>query len=512
MHRIPVLAVLFFSSTAFYLGVAFLLREPGYMDACYYFSVAESIARGKGLIEPFLWNYLDSPGSIPRPAFTYWMPLPSLLAWPFLIFPGASYLTVRLPFIILASFLPLLSYRIAEILQERASEKVEAIPTLAAILTIFSGFYVVYWPTTDSFAPFALAGGLCLFLCGNLMKDGSHLQAFLTGVTAGLAHLARADGFLLLLPLALLLPRPEKRKLVFLSVAAYSFVMAPWFIRNAFVLGFPLPAWGAKTAFLTNYDDLFSYDKEISLRSYLAWGAKAIIVSKLRAGLLNFQTVLAVFLMIFLAVPFAFGLKKLYQLAFLRPFLLYAVILLLVMTLVFTYPGPRGSLFHSGGALLPFTMAISAVGIKAISRTWAEKRGLDPEVLWRLNFAAALFLAFLVTSFALFRAVEPGRWNLRGEVYRSAGAWLEKNAPPETITMVGDPPCFYYYTARSSIVIPNGDEGTVLKVARRYGASFLLLEPDHPRPLSTLYLNPHSHPSFRPVATFEKAILFRIEP
>lgn len=473
------------------------------MDACYYFSVAENIARGEGLMEPFLWNYLDSPTSMPHPAFTYWMPLPSILASPFLKLMGANYFTARLPFILLASLLPLLSYRTAELLQEKVGEKDEAIPFLAGFLTVFSGFYVVYWPSTDSFAPFALAGGLCLFLYGRLMEENSPVIAFLAGSMAGIAHLARADGFFLLLPLVFV-----KRRPAFIAIAAYLFVMSPWFIRNCITLGSPLPAFGAKVAFLTHYDDLFSYEKEISWRSYLAWGVGNIVASKLKAVWLNLQTVLAVFLMVFLIVPFIIGLRRLCGVSFLRPFLLYAVVLFLMMTFVFTFPGPRGSLFHSGGALLPSITAISAIGIKAISQAWAQRRKINPKALWKLNYMAALSLALMVSLFALYRAAG----SRQGEIYRLAEAWLKQYVSPEAVVMVVDPPCFYYHTKRPCIAIPNGDEETVLQVARRYNASFLLLEPDHPRPLASLYVSPHSHPGFEPVATFGKAILFRIGP
>ncbi|MDW8102288.1 MAG: glycosyltransferase family 39 protein [Anaerolineae bacterium] len=512
MRRAWLLGVLFFSTATFYLGVSILLKEPGYMDACYYFSVAEAMAEGKGLVEPFLWNYLDSPASIPHPAFTYWMPLPSFLAWPFLKLPGAGYLAARLPFVILASLLPILSYRVAEVLQEKVSEKDKSIPILAALLTLFSGFYVVYWPSTDNFAPFALAGALCLFLWGRIIEESSIPMAFLAGAAAGFAHLARADGFLLLLPLAFFLITPQKRRLALVSTIAYFLVMGPWLIRNVMVLGLPLPVSGAKTVFLTHYDDLFSYEKELSWRSYLAWGLGAIIVSKLRAGWLNLQTIIAVFLMVFLTPPFLTGLRRLYRSPFLKPFILYAVTLFLVMTFVFTYPGPRGSFFHSGGALLPFTAAVSALGLSTINRAWARKRGVNSEDLWRLNFVGAVFLAFIVSSFALYRATTSGQWDSGGEVYRSVEAWLRQSSSLEATVMVVDPPCFYYHTKRTSIAIPNGDEEIVLRVARRYSASFLLLEPDHPRPLSRLYSEPYSYPGLEPVAFFGRAILFRIKP
>ncbi len=495
-----------------YTAISLAAKEPGYMDACYYFAVAESLAQGKGLVEPFLWNYLDSPNQLPHPAFTYWMPLPSLIAWPFLRLLGTNYSAARLPFVILASCLPLVSYKAAELLQAKTSERGRAIPTLAALLTVFSGFYIVYWPATDGFAPFALAGGLCLLFLGKLLEGGSVSLAFLAGATAGLAHLTRADGFLLTLPLAFLLTHPQKRQFALYFLLAYLLVTGPWIARNVVTFGYLWPTSGAKTIFLTDYDDLFSYGKELSWRTYLAWGPKAIAMSKLKAAWLNLQTALAVFLMVFLALPFALGFKRLCSLDLLKPFWLYALALFLTMTLVFSYPGPRGSLFHSGGALLPFTTSVSAIGLKFLSDAWARKRRIDPQALWRLNYGAAILLAILVSLFVLYRALGPGQWNYRGNAYKLAEVWLRQNASPEAIVMVGDPPCFYYYSHRPSIVIPNGDVNTVLKVAKRYGASFLLLEPDHPRPLDSLYRNPYSSESLKPIANFGEAILFRIEP
>src|ERR1044071_5600910 len=46
---------------------------PGYMDADYYFSGGVQLAEGHGFTEPYLWNYLDDPVSLPHPSHTYWM-------------------------------------------------------------------------------------------------------------------------------------------------------------------------------------------------------------------------------------------------------------------------------------------------------------------------------------------------------------------------------------------------------------------------------------------------------
>ena len=65
------------------LGVALQTTTPPVMDSYEYFNGAWSLATGAGLRTPYLWNYLSDAQSLPAPSFTYWMPLPALLAAPF---------------------------------------------------------------------------------------------------------------------------------------------------------------------------------------------------------------------------------------------------------------------------------------------------------------------------------------------------------------------------------------------------------------------------------------------
>jgi hypothetical protein len=65
---------------AFSAAIAAFQPVPGYMDADYYCAGGLQLAAGRGFSEPFLWNYLDDPAGLPHPAFSYWMPLTSLLA------------------------------------------------------------------------------------------------------------------------------------------------------------------------------------------------------------------------------------------------------------------------------------------------------------------------------------------------------------------------------------------------------------------------------------------------
>ena len=151
------LSLLFAVSLIVRLLVIIPVRQPGYMDAAYSYDIALNLARGQGFVEPFLWNYLDNPADLSHPSHLYWMPLPTVVAWVGLLVLGPSYRAAQVPFAILSALLPLASYWVAVETTGRRRDG-----WLAGLLTVFSGFYVLYWAHTDNFALFALAGSLSL--------------------------------------------------------------------------------------------------------------------------------------------------------------------------------------------------------------------------------------------------------------------------------------------------------------------------------------------------------------
>jgi hypothetical protein len=72
--------LLLFLALVVQLVVASAQEIPGYLDADYYYGGGLQLVRGQGFTEPYLWNYLDDPQSLPHPSHGYWMPLASILA------------------------------------------------------------------------------------------------------------------------------------------------------------------------------------------------------------------------------------------------------------------------------------------------------------------------------------------------------------------------------------------------------------------------------------------------
>jgi hypothetical protein len=515
------------------------LQQPGYMDAYYYYDGAEALYRGLGFNEEFIWNYLDDPQGIPHPSHLYWPPFSSILAYlSFLVF-GPSYRAAQLPFILLSATLPLITYYVSCQVSPNGRHAITA-----ALFTTFSGFYTIYWASPDSFAPFAVTASLSLVAMAKGLRGDSPWWFALSGALVGLSHLTRADGVLLLAVLLIVIIFKTRRMVasppsapsdpsrhflgttrfrslalaLFLAAAGYTLVMFPWFYRNWLSVGTPFPSAGTQTLFLRNYDEIFIYRRALTWQHYRSWGWGPILQSKLKAIGVNLVRLVAENMLVFLAPFIMVGLWQLRRRLEYLPFFIYGPLLYLAMTLAFTFPGVRGGLFHSGGALLPFLFAAAMPGLDTVIAWIARRR---PH--WDVSLAQGMFtigfiaLALFLSVFIYVRGVFGSQpltpaWNRRDQVYADISAWLDENAPPEATVMVGNPPGFYYFSHRPSVVVPNEDINTVLQACDRYGVEFVILDQNHPQPLQEVYSSEASHPRLLLRQTFGLAKLFEVVP
>jgi len=473
--------------------LALLLEQPGYTDAYYYFNAAQRLAEGHGLSDPYLWTYFNAPDRLPGPSHTYWMPLQSVIAAASMALGGATFRAAQVPSVLCYAGLVLIAFRLGERLGAGRRNA-----WMAALLVMFSGFYIPYWVTTDTFALFGLVGALALLALGRA-AEGQHLCWYAVGgALSGLAHLARADGVLLVLVLvavAFWRPRPGRwmdgLRAAGVGLLAYGIVMLPWFARNLDVLGTPLPLGGADTIWMRSYDELVRYPPGASAGDFLAWGIGPILRSRLEALANNLGTFVAVETWVILG-PFALlGWWRRRSLAPVRAFALYAVALHLVMTFVFAFPGYRGGLFHSSAALLPFWAALSVVGLDE-SIAWAARRRR-----WRSAEASAVFngaaviLALALTLSALSAKLDG--WNDNARFYRR----IARDLPAGAVLMVNDPAALYYHTGLSGVVVPDSDPDVVPEIAARYGVTHLLLDANCTAPFSGLFVGDDARPFLR---------------
>ena len=177
-----------------------LVAQPGFTDAFYHFNAADRLARGDGLTDPYLWTYIGAPDHLPAPSHLYWMPLTSLLAAAGMALLGApgTYAAAQLPFTLLFAGTALVGFWLGGKIGGGRRHA-----WVAGLLTLFSGYYTRFWGATDTFAPYALIGSLCLVALGLAVERLSDSRrayslCLAAGALAGLAHLTRADGLLLL--------------------------------------------------------------------------------------------------------------------------------------------------------------------------------------------------------------------------------------------------------------------------------------------------------------------------
>jgi hypothetical protein len=196
------------------------------------------------------------------------------------------------------------------------------------------------------------------------------------------------------------------------------------------------------------------------------------------------------------------------------PTFLYLPLLFAAMSLAFTFPGTRGGLFHSGGALLPTIFAAAGPGLE-VAVHWVAKRvrGWRADRAWPVFAAGLVALATLITIFALWQVgVLSGEWNGRNQGHHTIGQWLEARGGAGAMVMVGDAPGFTWHTGHPAIAVPNDPLETILAVADRYGAHYMVLDGARPRTTDPLYAGREAHPRLDLVYSSQGAQLYRIEP
>lgn len=519
------------------LGVALQTTTPPVMDSYEYFNGAWLLATGSGLQTPYLWNYLSDVQSLPAPAFTYWMPLPALLAAPFVWLGGpngavpaaqpALWVWGAVPMALLGALVPVIAALIAWKASRRAG-----LAWLAGGLTLGTGLYLIRWSNIDSYAPFAAAtaGALCFTALG--AASSQRRWAVAAGIAAALAHLTRADGLLVPLTIALWAmvrvvtgaagdrgpqtadrsldsqyssrrpedPRSATARWLGLFIVSYALALSPWLIRNLWVMGSPLGLGGTRTLWMLSYDELFSLDPDrLTATRYLASDLGVQTSAKLEALLGNLATLWVAQGQV-LALPAALGAAWLWRRQPLTQLvMLYGIFALAALSLAFTYPGPRGAFLHSGGALVPFIGAGAALGADRLV-AWAAARRR-----WSASAGPVLLGGFLVLHLSAGAALAAGR--PLADTLTPIAAYLRADAllPAGAGAAVVNPPAFYFHTGRSAIVIPDGPGADLAAALDRYGLAYAIVDANHPAALDVLYAAPETVGGFRVVANLSQS-------
>jgi 4-amino-4-deoxy-L-arabinose transferase-like glycosyltransferase len=472
------------------LALARLTQHPGHADEAFYYVVARNLADGRGLVIDYVWHYLAPPPTVTHPSYDYWLPLPSaFISIPIRLF-GPSLFLAQLPGIAAGLTLAGVAYFVG-----RAVSRSTLTAFGAAVFALFEPNLLAASVGTSSVIYFALFGSLALAL----MAAGREKPRLfvLAAFSAGLASLARQDGFLLapVLVFAILSsPGGRKTRIAWAggALALYALTLTPMLALNHAAFGSVLAPGREKLPFFREFEDLYAYSDKSTLSTYLAWGPRNIVLSKMGAGWVNLAGVgdflgwLWIVILADLALVFGRATHRELR-ASLAPALIYLTVLFGFHTGVTTYTA-GGGFINSAHALIPFALVALADAVRRHVRR--------PRLaLLVIGLLTAYFATHAVTKTREYMAERNGLARPLAEVK----ALVERDGPAHldgVVVMTRVPWELNYSTGYKAVQIPNDDLPTILEVARRYKANYLLLPAPRPA-LVGLYQNRDADARFR---------------
>ena len=505
-----------------------LVTQPGYMDASYYYHVAENLVAGRGLVTDAVWNFLDPRTDLPRPSNAYWPPGTSLVAavggWLF----GPGFRSAQMPMVLLSAVLVPIAYLYGRLIlgTRRSGHGVAA-------LVLCSAAYYPYWVTTDTFTPYGVLGAGCFLLLGLALRPKPASRAWLVaavvgaGLLAGWSQIVRPDGLVLATVVVGTAAAVGWWKLgagigpwragwgrwrsaalwAALAAAGYLLGALPWYARNWLTWGSPLPMAGGQTMFLRRFDDIFAYGIEVSPAALVADGWSLVLTGRL-AGLIGNLVPLFQIALFALAPLAALGVRRLWREPAARPALLYVGILYLGMSLAFPTTSPRGSFFHGLTPAVPVLYAALIRGLDtAVGWAGAWRR-------WDLAEARAIFLAAAVVfqigvaGYLAWQFRQVRGWEV--PIAQAAAGWLDEHAPPGEPALFIDPPAFAVIARRPAVMVPSNSVEALLTVAQRFRAPWLILGPRGMRISGRLYLDRVHDEHFEWMADIGAARVYRV--
>jgi 4-amino-4-deoxy-L-arabinose transferase-like glycosyltransferase len=489
----------------------------GYMDADYYFSMGSILASGKGLSEPFIWNFLSDPTGIPQPSFQYWMPFTSFLTALGQLLFGASFRAAQIPFILLSACFPSLTAWLAYRLHGDSQMAWES-----GLLALVPGFFLPFLITTDSFSIYGIIGTLLFVLSVEAFKNGGYLRWSLVGLFAGLAHLTRTDG-LLFLPLIIGLIffwQKEKKKAFAGVITGYLIIMVPWWVLNGFIHGRIFPSGTMRILWTLNYDELFSYPpSKLTFERWLGSGLGNILLARLKALWMNIKNLILVNGLVFLGPMMVIGGRILKKHLLVRMAFIYLILLIIIMSFVFPFAGARGGYFHSSMAVMPVLWALVPLGLRRVLELGVRYRHWNAQQAKHFFSIAIVVLAALITLGIFWTRVvgedlyEP-TWSEATRVYQESAQWFKKEGVERSVIAVNNPPGFYTASGLSAVVVPDGDDEVLRQVVDAFHVQWLLLDDNNPG-LKSLYENPQQVEWLELAATLDgvqgkKFLIFKV--
>lgn len=481
-QRTPWRTLLLFGAAAFVLRLVLVLlftEHPGVDDSLHYYNLGRRLAQGQGFTIDYVWQYLRLYDSVVHP-IDYWMPLSGMIAGGSMALLGITPLAGKLPFLLLGSLLPALSYALARHygLERRTG-------LYAAALTI--ALPELVWQSTRLLTTtpnMILLGGSILLLLHGLRRE-RWLAYMGSGALAGLAYLNRTDSLLLLPALVLTLAiyalwgrkagfTPRRWSALLLLPLVAVLVVLPWMLRNQAVLGQTGMVENSRIFFMVEYTDHHSYDNaRITPERLLAERSIGELLAK-RA--FEFAAALKQ-IVVSLQLPGALlvtagGLLLLWRrngtlLLGMLPALLLLLGILVAYPLLIPMKSQGGSFRTAFASLLPLLLPLAAYGLQQLIH---EKR---LQVLF-----LSLLVLFSVGASADMMRLESALINnyhaFVQDIVRQSEELPDVTGDGEVRLMLQDPLILSYY-GQASVIVPKGSREEIIAAAQHYGVDYILL-------------------------------------
>jgi 4-amino-4-deoxy-L-arabinose transferase-like glycosyltransferase len=448
---------------------------PGHADPSYYYGLARSLRHGHGFRLDYTWHFLNLPRSAHGLPNDYWMPLPSLLMAAVLWVTGTSLsgaLTVGLAaWLGTAALAGLAGWRLT------ASAPLGAAAALGTL--VLPGMTSASLITDGSALLALLAMGVVVTL---LWAEGRTRWYAAAGALVGLAELSRQDGLLLAATVAvavvLLAPRGRRLRLGLAAALAYAVVMAPLFIANLRVFGAPLPPGPRTTAFLTTYEDLYSYGR-LRAAAYFDLPLRALLAQRRHwvspawpqfAALLGGSVMATLFVGATLAAAARRERRRQWIVA-----LTFPVVLLAFDALVIPVISAGGGWAKSALAATPLlvvgVVATAASAASALVERTGRRQALATACLLAAGLGGAAYEAR--TGHAAVN-----RMVAQQEAEQRSVLALARHLPDRSaVVMTRNPWELNELTGHPAVQIPNEPLPTILRVACAARATYLIVDP-----------------------------------
>jgi hypothetical protein len=465
-----------------------LYPDPAYVDSYYYVNVARALQAGHGFNIDFVWTFVDLGGSLPASPVlpiasnAHWMPLASLVQVPFLVVLGTTAWASALPFALIGSLAAPMTWAFA--IEAGARRDVAA----GASLLVALPAAVVFMAQPDNFSLYQPIVLGALWLGARGLKGDA--RAFVAaGALVGLAMLARNDGLLVGVGLGLLFvwDRFRARRSAtsaalpwwpaFASLGLFALVMAPWWARQLAVFGSISPSSASgRILWIRSLSEMNSIEGHPTLSTFLGQGVGPLVTSRLVGlgqAIVSFVVLVGGFILAPLMVVGAWLRRRSPDYA---PFFVYGAILFAFSTLVSAVHVPNGTFIHSAIALAPQAYILGLEGVVAVV-AWAAARRAG----WEVGRASRTFVggavALTMVVGVWFSVTTRATWAEERDIKVGAGAALSTaGAAPGEVVMSLDTGGVKYWTGHPGVVAPADPIATIERVARAYGARWLLVE------------------------------------